>query len=254
MAKSLDLNDSDVICTLMALDTDLREFHYLCLEQGPFFKLIFNEIVTDAHRKGLQQAPAGMPGCPPHVSHYGREYWKPQIEKSQISEIQKLFTKFQVQWHELFSRFNATFYVPRAEPSVPSPWTALNTQLMTLATNICAICAKLTDAPDSFPAAADEVSKFTVAYREPRRRTLGALLASLAQLSASESCVSSTSHSGSLPSALNSAASFASSGSSGVCAAHSLAPYCHNTQVVCSGCPTTWKCTSTFGRGYSSRS
>jgi hypothetical protein len=85
--RSLDLNNTDVICQLMALDTDLREFYYLCLEQGPFFKLIFDEFVTDAHTKRLQQAPAGLPACRPHVSHFGRDYWRPQIEKSQILEI-----------------------------------------------------------------------------------------------------------------------------------------------------------------------
>jgi hypothetical protein len=100
--RSLDLNNTDVICQLMALDTDLREFYYLCLEQGPFFKLIFDEFVTDAHRKGLQQKQPGLRGCPPHVSHFVRDYWKPQIEKSQILDIQKSFTKFQVEWHTLF--------------------------------------------------------------------------------------------------------------------------------------------------------
>ena len=194
--RSLDLTDTNVICALMALDTDLREFHYLCMEQGPLFKLIFDEFVTDAHRKGLQQKQPGMPGCPPHVSHMARVYWKPQIEKSQICTIQTLFIKFQVQWHELFSKFNAKFYFPRAEPSLPTPWTALNTQLMTLATNICAICSKLTGSPDMFLASQHEVQKYTVIDRT-RRAPLEALLQALAQLSESESCVSSTDQSGS---------------------------------------------------------
>jgi hypothetical protein len=182
--RSLDLSDTDVMCQLMALDTDLREFYYLCLEQGPFFQLIFNEFVTDAHSKRLQQAPAGLPACRPHVSHFGRDYWKPQIEKTQISEIQKLFTKFQVEWHTLFSRFNAKFYFPKAAESVPSPWTALNAPLMTLATNICTICSELTGAKDMFLAANHDVPSFTVTYREPSRR-VGDLLHSLANLSSS---------------------------------------------------------------------
>jgi hypothetical protein len=184
--RSLDLNDADVICTLMALDTDLREFHYLCLEQGPFFKLIFSEFVTDAHRKGLQQEHPGMPGCPAHVSHFAREYWKESIEKSQILAIQNHFTKFQVKWHEQFSQYNANFYFPRAEPSVPSPWTRLNTQLMTLATNVCSICAKLTDAPDMFLASSPDIPAFTVVDRTRRQPPLDALLRSLAQLSESD--------------------------------------------------------------------
>jgi hypothetical protein len=189
--RSLDLNDTDVICKLMALDTDLREFYYLCLEQGPFFKLIFDEFVTDAHTKRLQQAPAGLPACRPHTSHFARDYWKPQIEKSQISDIQKTFTKFQVEWHTLFSRFNAKFYFPQPAESVPSPWTALNAPLMTLATNICSICSKLTGAKDMFLASNHEVPTFTVTYREPARR-VGDLLHSLAQLSSSGSAAAPT--------------------------------------------------------------
>ena len=183
--RSLDLTDTNVICALMALDTDLREFHYLCMEQGPLFKLIFDEFVTDAHRKGLQHKVPGMPGCPPHVSHFGREYWTPQIEKSQICTIQTLFIKFQVQWHELFSKFNAKFYFPRAEPSVPSPWTLLNTQFMNLATNICAICSKLAQMQDKFLASSDEISKFSVTVIRPNApgERVDALLHSLAQLS-----------------------------------------------------------------------
>ena len=180
--RSLDLNDTGVICTLMALDTDLREFYYLCLEQGPFFKLIFDEFVTDAHTKRLQQAPVGLPVCRAHVSHFARDYWKPQIEKSQISEIHKAFTKFQVEWHTLFSQFNAKFYFPQPAESVPSPWTALNAPLMTLATNICTICTKLTSSQDMFLASSQEVPKYTVTYRT-RRAPLDALLLSLAQLS-----------------------------------------------------------------------
>jgi hypothetical protein len=183
--RSLDLSNTKVMCTLMALDTDLREFYYLCLEQGPFFKLIFDEFVTDAHSKRLQQAPVGLPACRPHTSHFARDYWKPQIEKSQISDIQKIFTKFQVEWHTLFSRFNAKFYFPKAAESVPSPWTALNAPLMTLATNICTICSELTGAQDMFLATnhdvpnPDEVAKFTVTYRKPARAPLDALLLSM---------------------------------------------------------------------------
>ena len=212
--RSLDLNDTNVICALMALDTDMSQFHYLCLEQGPLFKLIFDEFVTDAHRKGLQQKQAGMPGCPPHVSHFGRDYWKPQIEKTQITAIQTLFTKFQVKWHELFSKFNANFYFPRAEPSVPSPWTRLNSELMNLATNICTICSKITGAKDMFltsnhevPEApqAPDIPKYRVMYRRPKRAALDALLLSLAQLSDSER--------GPARSALNSADNCTSAGS-----------------------------------------
>jgi hypothetical protein len=195
--RSVDLNDTNVICAIMTLDTDLREFHYLCQEQGPFFKLIFDEFVTDAHMKGLHQKVSGMSGCPPHVSHFVRDYWKPQIEKSQISEIQKLFTKFQIEWHTLFSQFNAKFYFPETEESVPSPWTVLNAPLMTLVTNICAVCSKLTGAKDMFLASYPEVPKYTVIDRTLPRRPLDALLQSLTQLSVSESCVSRTDQSGS---------------------------------------------------------
>jgi hypothetical protein len=68
---------------------------------------------------------------------------------------------------------------------VPSPWTALNAPLMTLATNICTICSKLTGAKDMFLASNHEVPSFTITYREPNRR-VSALLHSLAQLSESD--------------------------------------------------------------------
>ena len=191
--RSLDLNDPTVICELVALDTDMTQFHYLCLEQGPFFKMIFNEFVTDAHRKALQQQQPGMPGCPPHVSHLNRDYWKESIEKSQILAIHNLLQKFQVKWHELFSKFNAQFYFPRAEPSVPSPWTLLNTQFMQLATNICAICSKLTDAKDLFLAEPPPEPHFKVTEKPPerkpfrrRREQLDPILDALAQLSESD--------------------------------------------------------------------
>jgi hypothetical protein len=76
---------------------------------------------------------------------------------------------------------------------VPSPWTALNAPLMTLATNICTICSKLTGAQDMFLASNHEIPQFTVTVtdRNPkRRRAVDALLLSLAQLSESDSCVS----------------------------------------------------------------
>ena len=216
--RSLDLNDTNVICELMALDTEMLQFHYLCLEQGPLFKLIFDEFVTDAPRKALQQQQPLQTGCPPRVSHFGRDYWKRQIEKSQISEIQKLFTKFQVEWHRLFSQFNAKFYFPQPAESVPSPWTALNAPLMTLATNICTICTELTGAKDMFLASSHEVPQFTVTVVRPDApgAPLDALLQSLYQLSESESCGScgpTTSQSRSPTSVLNRAVNFKSPGS-----------------------------------------
>jgi hypothetical protein len=209
--RSLDLSDTKVICALMALDTDLREFYYLCLEQGTFFQFIFSEFVNDAHSKRLQQAPTGLPACRAHVSHFGRDYWKPQIEKTQITAIQTLFTKFQVEWHTLFSRFNSHFYFPQAAESVPSPWTALNTPLMNLATNICTMCSELNGAQDMFLTSNHEVPQFTVTPRNPKRQRLDALLLLLDQLSESESC-GPHSESGSLTSVLNRADNCSSPG------------------------------------------
>ena len=170
--RSLDLQNGSVICALVALDAELCEFHYLCAELGPFFKFFFDEFTTDAYRKGLHRE--RMPGClavqegiPAHVSHYGRDYWKPQIEKKQILAIQELFIKFKVKWHELYSHFNAKFYFPQTEPSVTSPWTVLNTQFMNLATNICAICSQLTNTQDLFLAVSDSEPKYTVTVIRP---------------------------------------------------------------------------------------
>jgi hypothetical protein len=72
--------------------------------------------------------------------------------------------------------------------SVPSPWTALNTPLMNLATNICTMCSELTGAHDMFLASNHEVPKFTFTPRRPVRRRGDELLQSLYQLSESESC------------------------------------------------------------------
>lgn len=175
--QPLDLNDPTVICALTALDTDLKEFHYKCMELGPFFKMLFDEFATDAHRKGLlQEKLKGALGFPAHVSHHAREYWKPQIQKSQVLAIHELFSNFQQQWRELYSHFNATFYAPQAAASVPSPWTCLNTEFVKLATNICAMCLQLTGAPDEALTGSEPVPRSRVTF----------MLRSLAQLSASE--------------------------------------------------------------------
>ena len=90
-----------------------------------------------------------------------------------------------MKWHELFSKFNTKFYFPRVDPSVKTSWTLLNTQFMNLATNICAICSKLTGAKDTFLASSNYVPKFTVIDRSVQRPVIDALLQSLYQLSAS---------------------------------------------------------------------
>lgn len=144
--RSLDLQDGAVICALTALDTDLNQFHALCMEQGPFFKVFFSEFATDAHRKGLHQS---LPRQPAHVSHHMREYWRPQIEKKQILAIRELFTKFQAQWREMCA-FHTKKFFPAAEASTASALTTLNTQFTDLATNICAICSEITDTKDLF--------------------------------------------------------------------------------------------------------
>ena len=183
--EHLDLQDCTVICELMALDTELSQFHYLCIEQGPFFKFFFDEFTTDAHRTGLQQRLPALPGCQPHVSHYGRYYWKPNIEKKQILAIHDFFVKFEVQWKDLFSKFGAQYYAPEAEASVLSPWTVLNEQLMNFAKNICTICSQLTDAPDSFRTDSRPETKYRVTVMQPElaRASLDTLLQSLVQLS-----------------------------------------------------------------------
>lgn len=50
---SLDLNRPDVIHALIALDTELNSLHRLCMEQGPFFKCLFEEISSDALRHSI---------------------------------------------------------------------------------------------------------------------------------------------------------------------------------------------------------
>jgi hypothetical protein len=182
--ESLDLRNGTVICALMALDTELSQFHYLCMEQGPFFKFFFDEFTTDAHRKALQQTLPALPGCAPHVSHYGRYYWKPQIEKKQILAIHGLFSKFQQKWQELYAHFNVKFYYPQAEPSVLSPWTLLNEQLVNFSTNICAICSQLANTSDPFHEASGPEHKYRVTVIEPNlpRASLDTLLQSLGQL------------------------------------------------------------------------
>ena len=144
--RSLNLQDGAVICALTALDTDLNQFHALCMEQGPFFRVFFDEFATDAHRKGLLQ---NLPRRPAHVSHHMREYWRPQIEKKQILAIRELFTRFQAQWREMCA-FHAKKFFPAAEAATASPLTTLNTQFTDLATNICAICSAITDTKDLF--------------------------------------------------------------------------------------------------------
>jgi hypothetical protein len=79
----------DVIHALIALDTELNSLHRLCMEQGPFFRCIFEEINSDALRHGLKQ---NLPRQPANQSHSEKGYWKKQITEDVIHSLIALDT------------------------------------------------------------------------------------------------------------------------------------------------------------------
>jgi hypothetical protein len=138
----IDLNKEDVIHALIALDTELSSLHRLCMEQGPFFKCIFEEISSDALRQGLKQ---NLPRQPANQSHSERSYWKPQITHTQIETIKCTIGTFKVQWEDFYTRYQVDKFIPKPHwDHTQSPVTLIDIQFGEFNTNIIEICNYLT--------------------------------------------------------------------------------------------------------------
>ena len=144
---SLDLNKPDVIHALIALDTELNSLHRLCMEQGPFFKCLFEEISSDALRHGLKQ---NLPRQPANQSHSERGYWKKQITRTQIETIKRTVGTFKVQWNDFYTRYQRDQFIPQSHwDHTQSPVTLIDIQFGEFNGNIIAICEYLTTPHDT---------------------------------------------------------------------------------------------------------
>ena len=69
----LDLNNDEVIFALVALDTELLQLQKLCIEQGPFFRVLFVEGVSDGERFAMKEHSARQaPNAPPFTNPWRR--------------------------------------------------------------------------------------------------------------------------------------------------------------------------------------
>jgi hypothetical protein len=138
----INLKSTHNILTLMALDTELNQLHRLCIEQGPFFKVLFEEVASDALRQGLKQK---IPRQPANESHFETSYWKPTITDRQIETIEYTIGNFFERWTQVYNRFQVDIFHPRPDDvHTLSPLSIMNTEIVKLTHNILVICKKLT--------------------------------------------------------------------------------------------------------------
>ena len=143
----LNLKNTHNILALMALDTELNQLHRLCIEQGPFFKVLFEEVASDALRQGLKQR---IPRQPANESHFERSYWKPTITDRQIETIDYTISNFLERWTQVYNRFQMDIFHPRPDDvHALSPLSIMNTEIVKLSHNIIAICRDLTTSTDA---------------------------------------------------------------------------------------------------------
>jgi hypothetical protein len=143
----IDTNRDEVVYALMALDTELNQLHRLCIEQGPFFKALFGEMSSDAHRQGLKQK---LPRQPENQSHFERAYWKPAISCRQIEAIHHTVDVFGGEWNMFYERHQRETFRPEATwVHTTSPLSLLDDEIITLTSNIKKICQYLTSATDT---------------------------------------------------------------------------------------------------------
>lgn len=143
----LNLKNTHNILALMALDTELNQLHRLCIEQGPFFKFLFEEVASDALRQGLKQR---IPRQPANESHFERSYWKPTITDRQIETIDYTISNFLERWTQVYNRFQMDIFHPRPDDvHALSPLSIMNTEIFKLSHNIIAICRDLTTSTDA---------------------------------------------------------------------------------------------------------
>jgi hypothetical protein len=142
----INLKSTHNILALMALDTELNQLHRLCIEQGPFFKVLFEEVASDALRQGLKQR---IPRQPANESHFEASYWKPTITDRQIETIEYTVSNFFDRWTQVYKRFQMDVFHPRPDDvHALSPLSIMNTEIVKLTRNILVICKKLTSHSD----------------------------------------------------------------------------------------------------------
>jgi hypothetical protein len=141
----IDMNRDETVHALMALDTELNQLHRLCLEQGPFFKALFEEVCSDAQRQGLKQK---LPRQPENQSHFERGYWKPAISHGQIRAIYQTVDAFSAEWDAFYEAHQRERFKPEANLHTVSPVSLLDDEIRSLTFNIKKICQYLTSDTD----------------------------------------------------------------------------------------------------------
>jgi hypothetical protein len=142
----IDMNRDETVHALMALDTELNQLHRLCLEQGLFFKALFEEVCSDAQRQGLKQK---LPRQPENQSHFERGYWKPAISHGQIKAIYQTVDAFWAEWDVFYEAHQRERFKPEANLHTVSPVSLLDDEIRSLAGNIKKICQYLTSDTDT---------------------------------------------------------------------------------------------------------
>jgi len=142
----IDMNRDETVHVLMALDTELNQLHRLCLEQGPFFKALFEEVCSDAQRQGLKQK---LPRQPENQSHFERGYWKPAISHGQIKAIYQTVDAFSAEWDAFYEEHQRERFKPEANLHTVSPVSLLDDEIRSLTINIKKICQYLTSDTDT---------------------------------------------------------------------------------------------------------
>jgi hypothetical protein len=150
----LDLNKDEVIVFLVALDTELGQLQRLCLEQGPFFRVLFVEGVSDGERFGLKEHALRNAAHAPHCS---REYWKKVIPVSDVQNVERKVGRLMARWRALYPRLTDAIMWPgvdkaasvsaggtgRARAAPASGLTVLDAELRALEASILELCAHL---------------------------------------------------------------------------------------------------------------
>ena len=95
----LDLNSDAVVYALVALDTELNQLQRLWIEQGPFFKTLFVEVVSDGERFGLKEHTARQAA---NASHVSQDYWKKTIPCSDIENVRRKVAGLMHHWGVLY--------------------------------------------------------------------------------------------------------------------------------------------------------
>ncbi len=136
----LDLNDKAVLCSIVALDTELNQLHKLCIEQGPFLKSILPEGVSGSELYNLKDYTTRKS---PNMSRLSRNYWKGSIVVRDIFNIRNSIAAIMDRWRSVYGTLYHAQVDPMSGNSRYYPETSLsifNKELSDICLNIVTLC------------------------------------------------------------------------------------------------------------------